>query len=200
MAGGHAAAARPRARGVAILALFRLKLLPDRVMADLFETLSRMGIEPLGNTDGARPLRRYTEHRKIELPQATVVASKTNGAVASKTNGAVGLVSERGASDNAGAVAAGIGVGDRVVVLFADDHRRISVRLTTSANDPERGMLSITSPLGRAILGAEEGDEIEFQLDDDRLRKGLIESVQKGAQIANGLTPTLNELDPIAVM
>ena len=39
--------------------------------------------------------------------------------------------------------------------------------------------LSTSSPLGRAVLGAEEGDEIEFQLDDGRQRKASVENVQK---------------------
>jgi transcription elongation GreA/GreB family factor len=69
----------------------------------------------------------------------------------------------------------------KVVLLFADDKRRVSVRLTDAANDLEKGLLSITSPLGRALQGAEEGDEIEFQLDDGRQRKVLTEGVEERA-------------------
>ena len=39
---------------------------------------------------------------------------------------------------------------------------------------------AIGSPLGRAILGAEEGDEVELPLENNRQRKVLIESVEKG--------------------
>jgi hypothetical protein len=77
--------------------------------------------------------------------------------------------------------AEGIGVGDKVVLVFADDQRRVSVRLSEGGNDLEKGRLSATSPLGRAITGAEEGDEVEVPLEDGRQRKVLIESVQKGA-------------------
>ena len=38
----------------------------------------------------------------------------------------------------------------------------------------------MTSPLGRAIVGAEEGDEVELPLDNGRRRRVLIESVEKG--------------------
>ena len=73
-----------------------------------------------------------------------------------------------------------IEVGDRIVVLYSDDPRRIFLRLTDGVNDPEKGQLSVACPLGQAVLGAEEGDEIDFRLDDGRHRKALIEAVEKG--------------------
>ena len=39
---------------------------PDGVLNDLLETLTRMGIEPLGKGEAAGPERRFTEHRTIE--------------------------------------------------------------------------------------------------------------------------------------
>jgi hypothetical protein len=56
----------------------------------------------------------------------------------------------------------------------------MSVLLADDKNDLENGRLSKDSPLGKAILGAEEGDEVEFRLDDGRVRKVLIETVEKG--------------------
>jgi hypothetical protein len=53
------------------------------------------------------------------------------------------------------------------------------VRLTDTATDLENGYLSIASLLGKSVYGAKEGAEIEFQLDDGRQRKALIESVEK---------------------
>ena len=53
------------------------------------------------------------------------------------------------------------------------------MRLTEGANDLEKGQLAIASPLGQAVLGAEEGDEVDIQLDDGRRRKALIETVEK---------------------
>ena len=76
---------------------------------------------------------------------------------------------------------AGIGLGDKVVLVFADDQKRISVRLSDGGNDLERGRLAASSPLGEAILGVEEGDELELSLENGRQRKVLIESVEKGA-------------------
>ena len=48
-----------------------------------------------------------------------------------------------------------------------------------------RGHLSVSTPLGKAVLGAEEGDEIVFRLDDGRERKALIESAEKGPRVAD---------------
>ena len=39
---------------------------PDGVMNELFEMLTRMGIEPVGKNETSRPKRRFTEHRTVE--------------------------------------------------------------------------------------------------------------------------------------
>ena len=57
-------------------------------------------------------------------------------------------------------------------------NKRVSARLCEGANDLEKGHLSVSSPLGHAILGAEEGDEVELSLENGRQRKVLIESVE----------------------
>ena len=48
--------------------------------------------------------------------------------------------------------------------------------------------LSVSSPLGKTVLGAEEGDEVSFRLDDGHERKVLIENVAKGAPISGATT------------
>ena len=80
---------------------------------------------------------------------------------------------------SAPALGAGIAIGDKVVLLFSDDQKRISARLTEGSNDLAKGRLSVASPLGQAILGAEEGDEVELPLENGRQRKALIESIEK---------------------
>ena len=62
---------------------------------------------------------------------------------------------------------------------FPTINKRISGRLSERGDDPETGRLAIGSPLGKAILGAEEGDEVELLLENGRHRKVLIESVEK---------------------
>lgn len=141
---------------------------PDGVMADLFDRLSRMGIEPLGMGEGSGPSWRYTEHR-VAAAQA-----QTDTLSSEAIELPLSLEVQRQQT-------AEIEVGDKVVLRFADDQRSISGRLTADKNDQAAGLLAIHSPIGAAILGAEEGDEVELRLDDGRRRKVLIESVQKRA-------------------
>ena len=104
----------------------------------------------------------------------------------------IGISAGNDAKSDAGVFATladGIGVGDRVVLLFSDDQKRMSVLLAEDKNDLENGRLSKDSPLGKAVLGAEEGDEVEFRLDDKRVRKVLIEKVEKGNVAAAPMAP-----------
>jgi transcription elongation GreA/GreB family factor/very-short-patch-repair endonuclease len=133
----------------------------EGVIGDLLDTLSRMGIQPVPKGHDAGRRGYFTEHRIVEpklaeTPAAIVVPP-------------LGVVPAQN----------GIAIGDRIILLFSDDQRRISTRLTEAPHDLEKGLLSITSRLGKAVSGAEEGDEVEFEQDDGRRRKVLIESVEK---------------------
>jgi very-short-patch-repair endonuclease len=156
----------------------------DAVIADLLETLSRMGIEPIGRDgSGLRPSR-YTEHRIVQPPTMT-----TGPAEVPELDGII-LSQEMPLSTIVMPAQPNISVGDKVVLLFSDDLRRRSVRLVEGKSDLEKGQLSVSSPLGQAVLGAEEGEEIEFRLDDGRQRKALIESVVKSSASAATSGPT----------
>lgn len=52
-----------------------------------------------------------------------------------------------------------------VVVLFETERQeKITYRLVTSEeSDPENGMISTVSPIGQALMGKEEGDEIKVK-------------------------------------
>src|SRR5262249_28890782 len=126
----------------------------------------RMGIEPLGKGETGR---RFTEHRTIK-PEAGSIG---------RDEAEIDLSELGDDTADAAAGATGIRLGDKVVLVFSDDHKRISGRLSERGDDPEKGQLAIGSPLGKAILGAEEGDEVELLLENGRHRKVLIESVEK---------------------
>jgi hypothetical protein len=150
---------------------------PDGVMNDLFEMLTRMGIEPLAKGESRHPQRRFTEHRIIEPAPAAAEPPETmeiSGIDLSAVQGRTVSVVP--------AAATGIALGDKVVLLFSDDQKRISARLTEGNNNLGKGRLSITSPLGKAILGAEDGDEVELPLENGRQRKVLIESVERSPE------------------
>jgi very-short-patch-repair endonuclease len=158
---------------------------PEGVLNDLLETLARMGIEPIGKGESGRPERHFTEHRTIKPVAATtesIPAREMTGFKLSSFEARAPSADLRGAG--------GIGLGDKVVLLFSDDQKRISARLLEGGNDLEKGRLAIGSPLGRAIVGAEEGDEVELALENGHRRKVLIESVEKSVAAPLGtVTP-----------
>jgi very-short-patch-repair endonuclease len=146
---------------------------PDGMLNDLIEMLTRMGIQPTGSDEASHPQRRFTEHRIVERPAAEAQPSPDVGGID------LSDVEIKDAEDTT-PTSTGVALGDRVVLVYADDQKRISVRMSEGGNDLERGRLSAISPLGKAILGAEEGDEVELPLENGRQRKVLIESVGKG--------------------
>jgi very-short-patch-repair endonuclease len=144
---------------------------PDGVLNELVEMLTRMGIEPIGKGERSRPKHRFTEHRTIEPASAEVSPPEEVAGI--------DIIAREAQAAADVTPAPGIGLGDKVVLIFADDQKRISARLSEGANDLEKGRLSVTSPLGKAVFGAEEGDEVDVALDNGRERKVLIESVEK---------------------
>lgn len=144
---------------------------PDGVLNELFEMLTRMGIEPIKEREAGRANARFTEHRTIdpdmrEPAEAAKILESEMSAMKDVPS----------ASLSAGS---GIGVGDKIVLIFSDDQKRASVRLTETGHDLEKGRLAVQSALGKVLLGAEEGDEVDFVLDNGRQCKILIESVEK---------------------
>src|SRR6202023_2134427 len=57
-----------------------------------------------------------------------------------------------------------VGYGSRIVVL--DIHREVKVEyklVSTEEADAEKGLISTTSPIGKALLGKRPGDEVSVQ-------------------------------------
>lgn len=76
-----------------------------------------------------------------------------------------------------------ISVGDKVRVRYLSGTRTtIEVTLSDEINAPDRALVHIGQPLGKALLGAEEGDEIEV-LVGSYVRQATIERVTKGNTI-----------------
>ena len=126
---------------------------PDACMADLFSTLERLQIHPLGGTDGA-PI--YVEHRTARTTATGVDEATVSepASIISKTEG----------------TPSGIRSGDRVVIRYLDDNKIATFTLTNDRNDPMNGLLSISSPLGRRLIGLVEEDEAEFEGDGGKRR------------------------------
>jgi very-short-patch-repair endonuclease len=147
----------------------------DGVMNDLFEMLTRMGIEPSPDDSTGKLVRRFAEYRTINLEPSAANAPEPAPLFDDETGQNITH------AETASLARSNIEVGDKVVLIFSDDQKRVSARLIDGANDLEKGRLSIASPLGRAVMGAEEGDEVELPLENGRQRKVLIEGLGKSA-------------------
>jgi len=57
-----------------------------------------------------------------------------------------------------------IAYGSKVVLYDLDSEEKITYRLVTSEeSDPENGLISTVSPIGQALMGKEEGDEVKVK-------------------------------------
>ncbi|MBC7899065.1 MAG: transcription elongation factor GreA, partial [Saprospiraceae bacterium] len=57
-----------------------------------------------------------------------------------------------------------IAYGSRVVLYDLEKEEKITYKLVTSEeSDPENGMISTVSPIGQALMGKEEGDEVKVK-------------------------------------
>lgn len=75
-----------------------------------------------------------------------------------------------------------IEIGDQVRVRYlTGDDATVLVTISDRLNDPDNGIVSAHEPLAKAILGAEEGEEVELLI-GRYVRKALIESVVKADQ------------------
>lgn len=70
-------------------------------------------------------------------------------------------------------------IGDTVRVRYlTDDKRTIRITISNAQSDPSRGIVHHRTPAATALLGAEEGDEVEV-LVGSYIRPAVVESIQK---------------------
>ena len=69
-----------------------------------------------------------------------------------------------------------VGLGSKVVVADLDNNDEKTFELVfPELADVDKGMLSIASPIGRALMGSEEGDEIEIRIPNGVRRMEIID-------------------------
>lgn len=57
-----------------------------------------------------------------------------------------------------------IAYGSEVVLYDVEKEEKVTYRLVTSEeSDPEKGLISTVSPIGQALMGKEEGDEVKVK-------------------------------------
>jgi transcription elongation GreA/GreB family factor len=72
-------------------------------------------------------------------------------------------------------------IGDTVRFRYlTDDKKVINVTISHGQSDTSRGVIHHLTPVASALLGAEEGDEIEV-LVGSYIRPALVERVSKGS-------------------
>jgi very-short-patch-repair endonuclease len=147
---------------------FRLD--PDGCLDDLLCTLSSLGIDPMASSE-APPV--WTEFRTV-APQAPDgiddIASESDVAM-----GPVPAIVAEAANEGGNTVE----VGDRIQVQVSEDTRVRVITLTADRNDPDLGIISVCHPAGAALLGAQEEEEIEFEI-DNKLRQWMVMKIEKG--------------------
>ena len=57
-----------------------------------------------------------------------------------------------------------VAYGSRVVLFDLDKEEKVKYKLVTSEeSDPENGLISTVSPIGQALMGKQEGDEVKVK-------------------------------------
>jgi hypothetical protein len=118
---------------------------PDGSIADLVATLERAGIEPPVGDHASAPSP-YTLHRTAEPAR----------------DGQGTEPGEERRTPRAGA-ARGLAIGDRIVVRRVEDGTSATYTLSADRDDPVNGWLGADTPLGAALLGRSEEDEVEVE-------------------------------------
>ena len=57
-----------------------------------------------------------------------------------------------------------VAYGSRVILYDLEKEEKVTYKLVTSEeSDPDKGMISTVSPIGQALIGKEEGDEVKVK-------------------------------------
>ncbi len=71
-----------------------------------------------------------------------------------------------------------VGYGSKVHLIEKGTNKEVVYKLVfPEESDVEKGLISTTSPIGKALMGKEEGDEVEVVVPNGK-RKFLIEKIQ----------------------
>jgi very-short-patch-repair endonuclease len=127
---------------------FRLD--PDGCIDDLVRSLKSLDIEAVGSDEAPTVWTEFRTASPKASEQTASPAEETTTASADMPAEDKGMVVE---------------IGDRVQVQMSGDTRVRVIKLTSDKHDPDLGIISAQHPSGAALLGAEEDEEIEFEID-----------------------------------
>jgi transcription elongation GreA/GreB family factor len=70
-------------------------------------------------------------------------------------------------------------VGDTVRVRYlSDDKKTVRITISKTLSDPDNGVIHFETPIAKALLGAEEGDEVDV-LVGSYVRPAVVETISK---------------------
>ena len=73
-----------------------------------------------------------------------------------------------------------VGINNTITVEFCDDHSTASYKIvTTIRSNSLKGLISIESPLGKALMGHRVGDKVKVVVDDKTSYEVLIKEIDK---------------------
>ncbi len=132
---------------------FRLD--PDGCIDDLVRSLKSLDIEAVGAGEAPTVWTEFRTASRKGREQDTPLAEETTSE--DKTSASNDMPAE----DKEIVVE----IGDRIQVQMSGDTRVRVVKLMSDKHDPDLGIISAQHPSGAALLGAEEDEEIEFEID-----------------------------------
>jgi transcription elongation GreA/GreB family factor len=130
---------------------------------------------------------REHEYVKAAQPQASRAPTFDFAAtvVGSQVENEQTIVSPSARFERAESAAHRVEVGDTVRVRYlSDDRRTIKVTISEFRSDPSQGIIHHQTPVAAALLGTEEGDEVEV-LVGSYIRPAMVESISKGGSGAD---------------
>ncbi|MBR6452757.1 MAG: transcription elongation factor GreA [Lachnospiraceae bacterium] len=72
-----------------------------------------------------------------------------------------------------------VGINNRVTVEFTDDHSKASYKIVTSVRSNSlKGLISIESPLGKALMGHRVGDVVGVTVDENNSYEVKIKEIE----------------------
>jgi very-short-patch-repair endonuclease len=152
---------------------FRLD--PDGCIDDLVRALGSLEIDPMGVGETSTV---WTEFRTI-APTTSEIEEIALAPSASMTPAPAILT--KPPEENGGA---SVEIGDRVQVQVGEDTRVRVLTLTADRHDPDLGIISVRHPAGAALLGAQEDEEVEFEI-DNKPRQWMVIKIEKGQAFAS---------------
>ena len=132
---------------------FRLD--PDGCIDDLVRSLKSLDIEAVGAGEAPTVWTEFRTASRKGREQDTPLAEETT------SEDKTAASNDMPAEDKEIVVE----IGDRIQVQMSGDTRVRVVKLMTDKHDPDLGIISAQHPSGAALLGAEEDEEIEFEID-----------------------------------